>query len=116
MSYSTRENLEDAEKSVLFAKELTELYPDARIVDGRWLSGNVPVSECDTVELVPYTHPGRERGTVSVFCGKTLASGGVIWSSHGFQAFRALPLFITRDSGALKDDALRRALLDWSAR
>lgn len=114
MSYSTRENLEDAEKRVIFAKELTELYPDARIVDGRWFSGTVPITECDTVIIEPRFQRGLAP-VIEVFCGKRLSSGGVIWSSEQFQAFRMLPTYMTPVVSLGVNNDLREAILAWAA-
>lgn len=121
MSYSTRENLQDTEKALAFARELTELYPDARCDGGLWFSGNVALNECDVVELRSIQERGPRRGVfnIELYCGKRLPSGGVIWSSYGYQAFRLLPSFMTADSNGAapspREDALRKALLAWAA-
>ncbi len=116
MSYSTRENLQDAERAVAFAKELTELYPDARCDGGLWFSGNVATTECDVVELRTIQERGQRRGSynIELYCGKRLPSGGVIWSSQGYQAFRLLPTFLASNLGGEREQALRAALLAWA--
>lgn len=114
MSYSTRENLQDAESAVAFAKQLTDLYPDARIVDGRWFSGTVPVADCDTVILEPRI-PRGGPAVIEVFCGKRLSSGGIIWSSEQFQAFRMLPTYMAPVVSLGVNADLRQAMLAWAA-
>lgn len=117
MSYSTEENLRDIERSLAFAKELTELYPDARCDGGDWYSGNVSLSECDVVRLIT---PAQQRGRagsplLEVECGKRLPSGRVVWTSQGFRAFRSLSTFLDTAGGRLNESALARALLSWAA-
>lgn len=65
-----------------------------------------------------FSHSASEgnAGGIDLFCGKRLASGGVVWSSEGFQAFRTPLLFMQPERGSIKDDALRRALLEWAAK
>lgn len=106
---------QDAERNLSFARELAELCPDAYLAGERWFSPALPLSDCDSAELVLLPGTGRMK----VLIGKLLPSG-IVWRGWSITQDNLWPTLLvpTGHSGLLdeRNQALLPAVLAFMKR